>query len=179
MVALGDALSHLPSRFLGKEIGGGSGLVRNGGGGVGPRRVRADFAVGGVDADAAQVGVLAVLVVLEDLHLQHVRVERVAVGPAAGALDGHLLPADRVVEVEDGELDQVVLAGAGLEDDLGGRVGLVLGGVDVEADVADPDPFDEVDGQLVRLRAVGPMCTLVFIVLMVLYYIVLCCVVLY
>lgn len=77
-----------------------------------PPRPLGRVGVEGVDLDAPQVRVLAVLVVLEYLHLQDVRHERVAVRVAACAGKRHLLPADGALEGDGGEFDEVVFAGA-------------------------------------------------------------------
>jgi hypothetical protein len=98
--------------------------------------------------------VFAVLVIFEDLHLQHVRHQRVPVCAAAGSLEGHFLPAHRAIECEVRKLYQVVFARPGLEDDAGRRVGLVFREVDIEAQIADADTLDEVYCELVRL---GPI----------------------
>lgn len=81
--------------------------------------------------------------------------QRVSVGRAAAIGKGNVLPAHGVGQLHVGELDQVVVAAAGVPDDVGGRVRLVLVVVDVEADGADLDAAEEVDCQKVGLLAVG------------------------
>ena len=102
------------------------------------------------------MSVFAVLVVLEYLHLQNVRDESVAIWITTSTGKGDLLPADGTIEGHGRKLNKIVLAGSRLKDDLGGRVRLVLVVIDEKADVADADPLDEVDGEPVRLRTVGP-----------------------
>lgn len=83
--------------------------------------------------------------VLLDMGLHNPAAQRVPVGRAAAVGNGHVLPSHRVDELDVGELDQVVVARAGVPDDVGGRVRLVLVVVDVEADGADLDAAEEVD----------------------------------
>jgi hypothetical protein len=112
-----------------------------------------------VDLDTAKMGILAVLVVLEDLHLNNPSDEGVAVRTTASAGDGNLLPAGGVLKSHGSELDEVILASAGLEDDLSRGVGLILVVVNVEADVANTNTLGEVHGELMGLRAIRPeMC---------------------
>jgi hypothetical protein len=98
------------------------------------------------DLDAADVRVLAVLVVFLDVHLHDPGAERVPVRASPAVGDGDVLPADGVGERDLGKLDEVVGSGTGVEDDVGGRVRLVVLVVDVEADRADLDAADKVDG---------------------------------
>lgn len=99
--------------------------------------------------------VLAVLVILFDVSLDNPAAERVAVGTTAAVGDGHVLPAHGVGEFDICELDEVVVPGAGVPNDVGGRVGFVEVVVDVESDGPNLDAAEEVDGQEVGLLAVG------------------------
>jgi hypothetical protein len=108
-----------------------------------------------IDPDTAKMGILAVLVVLKNLHLNDPSDKGVAVRATAGAGDGNLLPAGGVLESHGSKLDEIVLAGAGLEDDLGRGVGLVLVVVNVETNVANTNTLGEIHGELVGLRAIG------------------------
>lgn len=121
-----------------------------------PSRCLGRVHIEGVHLDAAEVRVFAVLVVLEDLHLKHIRDKCVAVGSTACSLERYLLPTYRAVESEVCKLDQVVLARTGLEDDAGWGIGLVLREVDVEAQIANAHSLDKVDRKLVRLRSIRP-----------------------
>lgn len=98
------------------------------------------------DLDAADVGIFSILVVLLDVCLHNPAAERVAVGGTATVGDGHILPADGVGELDVGELDQVVVAGAGVPDDVRGCIAFVLIIVNVKADGPDLDAAEEVDG---------------------------------
>lgn len=113
------------------------------------------FRVKGVNLDTSKVGVLAVLVVLEDLHLEDVGDESIAIGVAACAGNRDLLPTDWTLEGHGGEFDQVVFASSGFEDDFGRGVRFVFGVVDEEANVADADALDKVDGHAMRLGTIG------------------------
>lgn len=90
--------------------------------------------------------ILAVLVVLLDVGLDNPAAEGVAVRGPAAVGDGHVLPADGVGEFDVSEFDQVVVAGAGVPDDVGGRIGFVMVIVNVESDCPDLDAAEEVDG---------------------------------
>ena len=68
----------------------------------------------------------------------------VSIDPAAGAFKLHLAP-----------LLEVVHAAAGEEDDARGRVALILLEVEKEAQGDDSDELEEVDVEIVRLRAIG------------------------
>lgn len=115
----------------------------------------AQLVVKPVDLDAADVRVLAVLVVLDNLHLHDVGHEAVAVLAAAGGCQGHVDPARGVDELRGAKGQQVVEGGAGEPVDARWGVGLVLGVVDEEADGADFDTLDEGDGHAVGLNAIG------------------------
>lgn len=69
--------------------------------------------------------VLAILVVLFDVSLDDPAAERVAVGTSAAVGDGNVLPARRIGEFDICELDEVMMPGAGVPDDVSGRVGFV------------------------------------------------------
>lgn len=118
-------------------------------------RAKSGVIVERINLDTAKMGILAVLVVLEDLHLNDPSDEGVAVRATAGASDGNLLPAGGILESHGSKLDEIVLTGAGLEDDLGRGVGLVFVVVNVEANVTNTNTLGEVHGELVRLRAIG------------------------
>lgn len=124
---------------------------------AGGRTRGAQLVVETVDLDPANVRVLAVLVVFDHFHADNPSHEGVAVLATAGARDRNIDPAAWADEFRLGELEQVVLRGAGLPDDLGGCVGFVLNVVDVEAQGADLDLLDESHGQAVGLHAVGPV----------------------
>lgn len=93
--------------------------------------------------------------ILKYLHLEHIGHQCVTVGAAASAVDWNDLPARGCRKLHCGKLNEIVLAGAGLEDDFGWCVRFIFVVVDVEADVPDADSFDEVDCKLVRLRTIG------------------------
>jgi len=78
--------------------------------------------VSGIDLDATDVGVLAVLMVLLDVHLYDPTRERVSIWAAATVSKRDILPANRVYEGHLGKLRQVVVASAPVEDDIGRRV---------------------------------------------------------
>lgn len=109
-------------------------------------RTTKQLLVQGVYLKTANVGVLAVLVVLLDMHLHNPAAQRVSVCSSATARDGNVLPANRVCERNLGELNQVMVARAGIEDDMGRGVRLVLVVVDVEPDGSDLNAAQEVDG---------------------------------
>lgn len=91
------------------------------------------------DLDAANMSILAVLVVLLDVQLHDPATQRVPVPATATVGDGNVLPADRIGKRDLGELEQIVMAGSGVERDVGRGVRLILVVVDVEPNSADLD----------------------------------------
>jgi hypothetical protein len=105
------------------------GIATGGGGGV----------VEGVDLDASDVGIFAVLVILLDVHLHNPAAEGVTVWSTAAVDQWDILPANGTVERHVGKLNQVVMTGAGIKGDVGGSVGLILLVVDKEANGTNLD----------------------------------------
>jgi hypothetical protein len=110
--------------------------------------------VEGIDFDAPNVGVLAVLVILLDLHLHNPAAERVAVWSTTAVNQGDILPADGAVEWHVGKLYQVVVTGAGVEGDVSRSVGLVLLVVNEEANGTNLNSAQKVDGKKMWLLTV-------------------------
>lgn len=110
----------------------------------------------GIDLDSSNVGIFAVLVILLDKHLHDPTAKRVAVVTTATVGNGNVLPANWVGERHLCELDQIVLSCPCIEDNVGGRVRLILGVVDVESDSANLNAADKVNRKQVRLLAIRP-----------------------
>ena len=117
---------------------------------------------------ASDMRILSILMILQDTHLQTHAPQRPTLPPSllplhalhpahappTHARQRHLDPAGRLLAAPLGELDEVVGAGAGGEDDAGGRVALVELEVEVHAQADDADALEEVQREQVRLRAV-------------------------
>ena len=97
------------------------------------------------DLNPPQMRILPILMILHNRHLQHPAKQRIPVRAPAHTLQRHPLPPLGRHEVHGREPQHVVLARSRAEDYPRGRVRLVLVVVDVEADLADGDLFDEVD----------------------------------
>jgi hypothetical protein len=76
-------------------------------------------------------------VVLLDVHLHNPATERMSIETAAAVNEWYILPAYGPNEWDIGELDQVVVPCAGVEDDVCRCVGLILLVVDVEPNSPD------------------------------------------
>ena len=85
--------------------------------------------------------------VLLDMHLYNPAAERVAITTSSAACNGNVLPANRVTQGNFSKLNQVVMAGAGIEDDMSGCVRFVLVVVDVKSNGTNFDAAQEVDGK--------------------------------
>lgn len=109
-----------------------------------------------VDLDPADVGVFAVLVVLEHDDADEETAQRVSVLATAGTDNGDIDPALRSVELHRVERDGEVRGRAGSDLDLGRCVTLIKLVVQEESQSANLNALDEVDVQAMRLRTVGP-----------------------
>jgi len=113
------------------------------------------------------MGVLAVLMVLEDAYLENEAAEQRSLAPVDGVevlvvvvvdrtdlgeVDGD--PSARLLELHVCKLYEIVKASAGPELHAGGCVTLVVLKVEVDADVGNGDLFEEVYGEEVGLRAI-------------------------
>ncbi|KAI6756376.1 hypothetical protein HG530_012112 [Fusarium avenaceum] len=74
--------------------------------------------VEGVNLDAPEMSVFAVLVILKNLHLHNPGDEGVSIRVATGAGNRNLLPSRGIFEGHGSKLNEVVLACAGLENNL-------------------------------------------------------------
>lgn len=112
--------------------------------------------VQGVHLDASNVRVLSVLVVLLHMHLDDPAAEGLTIWSATNVEQRNILPSNRADEGHVGKLDEIMLTGAGIEGDVGGRVGFVLLVVNKKADGPDFNTTEKVDGEQVRLLTVRP-----------------------
>jgi len=116
---------------------------------------------------AAEMGVLAVLMVLEDAYLENEAAKQRSLAPVDGVevlvfvvlyrtdlgeVDGN--PTAGLLELHVCKFYEVVEASAGPELHAGGRVTFVVLEVEVDANVGDGDLFEEVYGKEVGLRAI-------------------------
>lgn len=119
------------------------------------------------DLQTAEMGVFAVLMVLEDANLEDEAAEQRSLAPVYGVeilviivLDGSDLrevdgdPTARLLKLHVGEFYEVVKASAGPELHAGRCVTFVILKVEVYADVSDGDLFEEVYGEEMGLGAV-------------------------
>lgn len=110
-----------------------------------------------IDLEAADVRVLAVLVVLEHHHAQHHAPERVAILAATGAAEGYILPALGVGKRHVSEGKHVMLRRARKELHAGRSVRLVGAVVDIEANGANLNPANELHRKTMRLGTIRPV----------------------
>jgi hypothetical protein len=119
------------------------------------------------DLQTAEMGVLAVLVVLKDADLKDETAEQRSLAPVNGVkvlivvlLDRTDLrevdrdPTARLLKLHVGKFDKIVKASAGPELHAGRCVTLVVFKVEEDADVGDGDLLEEVHGEEVGLRTV-------------------------
>lgn len=119
------------------------------------------------DLQAAEMGILAVLVVLEYAYLKDEAAEQWPLAPVDGVevlvvflLDGTDLgkvdrdPTARLLELHIGKLDKIMEASTSPELHASRCVTLVVLKVEVDADVGDGNLLEEVYGEEVRLRTV-------------------------
>ena len=107
------------------------------------------------DLQPSDMRILPILMVLNDPHLQH-HAPHLGLPLHPAPLERDLLPPSGFGPGPFAKLDEPVPAGpAAPEFYLCGRVGFVEGEVEVDAQTGDFDEFEEVQGEQVRLGAVG------------------------
>lgn len=120
------------------------------------------------DLQAAEMGVLAVLVVLKNAHLEDEAAKQWSLAPVYGVkvlvvivLDGTDLrkvdgdPTARLLELHIGEFDEVVETSTSPELHAGRCVTFIVFEVEVDTNVSDGNLFEEVHGEEVGLRAIA------------------------